>query len=229
MPRRANLSFADKLMVQGFGTLLKYHLAIFDSDGTLADTLPWMRSIFNDLADTHGFRRVEPHEQDRFRDLHGIELLRELRLPPWKLPRMVSDMRRRMAEHVGKLSLFPGVSDMLHRLSAAGVQLAIVSSNSRENVEHVLEADNARLITWYGCGVSILGKTSRLNQALRKCSVSAAQAIYIGDEVRDAEAAAKAGISFGAVTWGHHRAEVLRAQNPTHVFTRVEEIASQLC
>ena len=208
---------------------LKYHLAIFDSDGTLADTLPWMRSIFNDLADTHGFRRVEPHEQDRFRDLHGIALLRELRLPPWKLPRVVSDMRRRMTEHAGRLSLFPGVSEMLHQLSAAGIQLAIVSSNSRENVERVLQADNARLISWYGCGVSILGKASRLPQALRQCSVSPAQAIYIGDEVRDAEAAAKTGIAFGAVTWGHHPAELLRAQNPTHVFTGVEEIASKLC
>jgi len=30
---------------------VKYRLAIFDSDGTLADTLPWMRSIFNELAE----------------------------------------------------------------------------------------------------------------------------------------------------------------------------------
>ena len=55
----------------GIPITLKYRLAIFDSDGTLADTLPWMRSVFNDLAEEHGFRRVEPHDYERFRDLHG--------------------------------------------------------------------------------------------------------------------------------------------------------------
>ena len=108
---------------------MKYRLAIFDSDGTLADTQPWMRSVFNELAAEHGFQRVEPGEYERFRDLHGTALLRKLGLPLWKLPRVVSSMRRRMAEYTGKLSLFPGVSDVLTRLAAGGVQLAIVSSN----------------------------------------------------------------------------------------------------
>ena len=58
--------------------ILKYRLAIFDSDGTLADTLPWMRSIFNELAEEHGFRRLAPDDFQRMRDLHGGALLREL-------------------------------------------------------------------------------------------------------------------------------------------------------
>jgi phosphoglycolate phosphatase len=208
---------------------VKYHLAIFDFDGTLADTLPWMRSIFNELAEAHGFRRVEPHEYERVRDLHGAALLRELGLPLWKLPRVVSDMRGRMAEHTGKLSLFPGISDVLHRLAATGIQLAIVSSNSRENVERVLGADNVRLVAHFACGVSMFGKAAKLRQALRRCSVQPPQAIYMGDEVRDGEAAAKAGMAFGAVTWGQHRAEILGAQKPAHIFTTVREIADKLC
>src|SRR5687768_9308273 len=118
--------------------MLTYRLAIFDSDGTLADTLPWMRSIFNELAQEHGFRRVEPDEYARFRDLHGRALLRELALPLWKLPRVLTSMRRRMAKHPGTLTVFPGIGEVLHRLAARSVQLGIVSSNSRENVERVL-------------------------------------------------------------------------------------------
>lgn len=133
-------------------SILKYRLAIFDSDGTLADTLPWMRSMFNELAMEHGFRRVEPHEYERFRDIHGHALLRELGLPLWKLPRVLTDLRRRMAKHTGSLSLFPGISDALHRLAACGIQLAIVSSNSRANIERVLGADSARLIAHFACG-----------------------------------------------------------------------------
>ena len=188
-----------------------------------------MRNIFNELAEEHGFRRVEPHEYARLRDLHGSALLRELGLPLWKLPRVVSSMRQRMAEHTGALPLFPGIGDVLHRLAAGGVQLAVVSSNSRENVERVLGMENAKLIAHFACGVSMFGKASKLRLVIRQSAVLAQHAIYIGDEIRDAEAASKAGIAFGAVTWGQHSREALCAQNPAEIFTTVREIADELC
>lgn len=208
---------------------VKYRLAIFDSDGTLADTLPWMRSLFNEMAGEHGFKRVDPGDFERFRDLHGTALLRELGLPLWKLPRVVGSLRRRMAEHTGTFSLFPGTAEVLHRLAAAGVQLAVVSSNSRENVERVLGANNTRLLAHVACGVSMFGKAARLRQVIRGSTIPPQQAIYIGDEIRDAEAAEKAGIAFGAVTWGQHTEASLRAKNPAEVFATVQEIADKLC
>lgn len=208
---------------------MKYRLIIFDSDGTLADTLPWMQSQFNELAEEHGFRKVEPHEYERFRDLHGGALLRELGLPLWKLPRVVSAMRRRMAEHTGQFSLFHGIAEALTRFTAGGAQLAIVSSNSRENVERVLGAENAARITHWACGVSMLGKAAKLRQVIRQSGVPHDEAIYIGDEIRDAEAAAKAGIAFGAVPWGQHGSEALRAQHPAEVFADVRDMADKLC
>jgi phosphoglycolate phosphatase len=209
--------------------MLKYRLAIFDSDGTLADTLPWMRSIFNELAEEHGFRRVEAHEYDQFRDLHGVTLLRALGLPLWKVPRVVNSLRRRMARHNGAFSVFPGIGDALRRLAAGGIQLAMVSSNSRENVERVLGTDNARLMAHFGCGVSIFGKAAKLRQIVRRSAVPPQHAIYIGDEIRDAEAAEKAGLAFGAVLWGQHSEAALRAQNPAESFTSPQEIADKLC
>ena len=188
-----------------------------------------MRSIFNDLAEEHGFRRVEPHEYDRFRDLHGPTLLRELGLPLWKLPRVVSGMRRRMAEHRGTLSTFPGIGEMLRRLAVGGVQLAVVSSNSRENVERVLGAESAKRIAHFACGVSMFGKATKLRQVLRQSGVQKQHAIFIGDEIRDGEAAHKAQIAFGAVIWGQHSVEALRAQKPAEIFARVPEIADRLC
>ena len=208
---------------------MKYRLAIFDSDGTLADTLPWMRSIFNELAEEHGFKRVEPCDYERFRDLHGIALLRELGLPLWKLPRVTSSMRRRMSEHTGTFSLFPGISQVLDRLAAGGVQLAVVSSNSRENVERVLGMNNARLIAHFACGVPMFGKAAKLRQVMHRNAIHPQHTIYIGDEIRDAEAAARAGIAFGAVTWGQHSEAALRAKDPTELFRTIQEIADTLC
>lgn len=53
---------------------------------------------------------------------------------------------------------------------------------------------------------------------LKRTAVSANEAILIGDEVRDGEAAKKAGIAFGAVAWGFMRIETLASQTPDAVF-----------
>lgn len=208
---------------------LKYRLAIFDSDGTLADTLPWMRSVFNELADEHGFRRVEPREYEHFRDLHGTALLQALGLPLWKLPRVVSAMRKKMAGQIAQLSPFPGVTETLRRLSACGIQVGVVSSNSRLNVEHILGPDAAALVNHFGCGVSMFGKAARLRAIVRASGVAPRETIYIGDEIRDAEAARATGVAFGAVAWGQHSAAALRAQEPAEFFNSVDEIAARLC
>lgn len=204
---------------------MKYRLVIFDSDGTLADTLPWMRNIFNELADEYGFRRVEPHEQERLRNLEGRALLRELGLPLWKLPRVLAGMRHRMAAHQGELSVFTGITTVLQRLAESGVTLAVVSSNSAANVERILGPGNTRLISHFFCGASMFGKAAKLRRAVRVSSVLPEQAIYIGDEIRDAQAARAAGIAFGAVGWGQHDEQTLRNERPAVFFKRVEDIA----
>lgn len=206
----------------------KYRLALFDFDGTLADTLPWIRSVFNEVAEEHGFRRVETHEYEHFRDLDGRTLLRELGLPLWKLPRVINSMRRRMARHTAAFSLFPGMSEALQCLAGNGVQLGIVSSNSRENVERVLGAIDSKRIAHFACGVSMFGKASKLREVLRRGKVSPKEAIYIGDEIRDAEAAVRLGIAFGAATWGQHSAKRLRARNPAEIFATVPEIVERI-
>ena len=207
----------------------KYRLVIFDSDGTLADTLPWMRSVFNDLAREYGFREVDMRDYERYRDLHGRALLRELKLPFWKLPQVVSGMRRRMSQHAGEFSLFSGMNDVLERLAGSRMQLAIVSSNSRRNVERVLGPDYAKLFSHFACDVSMFGKAAKLRTVLRASAVKREEAIYIGDEIRDGEAAQKVGIAFGAVAWGQHSEKALRARKPAHFFASVPEIATNLC
>ncbi len=208
---------------------LNYRLVIFDSDGTLADTLPWIRSIFNDLADEHGFRRVKPEEAERLRNLEGTALLRELKLPLAKLPGVLISLRSRMAEHGGKLSTFAGIPEVLRRLSGCGIQLAVVSSNSQANVERILGPDNSNLFTQFSCGVAMFGKAARLRQVIRASAIPRQQAIYVGDEIRDAQAARRVGIAFGAVGWGQHGEDVLRAQEPAFFFRRVQAIADELC
>jgi phosphoglycolate phosphatase len=69
---------------------------------------------------------------------------------------------------------------------------------------------------------------ARLTRLLRRAGVAREQAIYIGDEVRDIDAARRAGMAVGAVTWGYNDASVLRRHGPDLLFERVEDISARL-
>jgi len=160
--------------------------------------------------------------------LTGLSLLKELNLPLWKLSRVVISMRSLMAQHIHQFAPFDGIGPMLQRLSQGGAILAVVSSNSRENVEHIL-GGYASLISHYACGASMFGKAGKLSKVARSAKVAPQDALYIGDEIRDGEAARKAGMAFGAVAWGQNSESALRALEPAEFFATVEKIAETLC
>jgi phosphoglycolate phosphatase len=207
---------------------MRYKLVIFDFDGTLADSFPWFCRILNEVADRFGFRRTEPHEIDALRTLGARDLMRHFGIPAWKMPFIAHHVRKRKSRELGETRLFDGVDRMLRELSDAGIGLALVTSNSEPNARAILGAENAVLIGPYECGVSMFGKASRFRMVLRRTGIQAANAICIGDEIRDLEAARQEGIAFGAVTWGYTIPDALIACSPAVVFRSVGEIADKI-
>jgi len=199
-------------------------LAIFDFDGTLADTFPWFVDVLNGVADRYGFCRVKADEVELLRGYDARQIMRHLRVPGWKLPFIANHMRRLMAHDIDGIRLFDGVPDMLRTLSERGVTVAIVSSNSVENVRRVLGPEAAGQVAHYGCGASLFGKAAKFRRMLRTTGIPAALAIAIGDESRDIEAARTVGIACAAVVWGYTRGDALAVQRPDRLLTRVEEI-----
>ncbi len=202
-----------------------YQLAIFDFDGTLADSFPWFIGVLNGVADRYGFNRVRPDEVEQLRGYDARQIMRHLRVPSWKLPFIANHMRRLMARDIHGIRLFDGVPDMLRALDGRGVTVAIVSSNSAANIRAILGPDAAGLVAHYGCGASLFGKAAKFRRMLQVTGVPAGRAIAIGDEVRDIDAARKAGIGCAAVTWGYARGDALAARRPDRLLSRVEEIA----
>ena len=108
-----------------------------------------------------------------------------------------------MSQNAASISLFEHADDMLLHLANKGVTLAIVSSNSYYNISQILGHANTKLISHFECGMSIFGKAARIQKALKKTGISPREAIYIGDQVADIEAAHKENVAFGAVSWGY--------------------------
>jgi phosphoglycolate phosphatase len=207
---------------------MRYRHAVFDFDGTLADSFPWFMGAVNACADRFGFRRMEDHEIDTLRGYEVRRLIAHLRAPTWKLPLIARHMRARMSADIGGIALFPGVDRMLEALAAAGIRTAIVTSNSAENVRRVLGPRNAALVHHVEGGASILGKAPRLRKVVRASGIPARETLSIGDEIRDLHASRAAGIAFGAVGWGFTTLPALRAQAPDAVFETMDEMIAAL-
>ncbi len=205
---------------------MRYRLAIFDFDGTLADSFPLVMEMMNDVADRFAFRRVAEGELDALRQCDAREIMRRLGVKRWKLPMIARYVRARMAADVHKIGLFPGAEEMLAQLAAEGVKLAVVSANGEETIRSVLGPRSTPLIDGFAAGVSLFGKRNKLIRMARLAGVDRAEAVVIGDELRDLDAARAAGMAFGAVSWGATHPQALAARAPDFLFERMEHIPS---
>ncbi len=206
---------------------MRYSFVIFDLDGTLVDSFPWFQRNLNDVADRFGFRRVAADDVEALRHAGTRDILKHLDVPLWKVPMIARHMRRLKTAHIAEIALFDGVDSMLRTLADAGVRLALVSSDSEANVRWQLGESVARFGD-FDCGAGIFGKPAKFRRILARAAVDAAQAIAIGDESRNIEAARVVGIACGAVTWGYAAPEALKALGPNLVFERMDDIVRRL-
>ena len=204
---------------------MAYHLFIFDFDGTLADSGPWMIEALNGAAARFGFRQLSRDEIEALRGRDSRSVMRELGVSWWRLPGIAAHVRK-LAREAPPPPLFPEIAPMLRQLRDAGRTLAIVSSNSEETVRRALGPDNSAFIEAFGCDASMFGKAAKFKQVLKQTGVAARNAIAIGDETRDIDAARKAGVACGAVGWGYATPALLQSRSPDHVFATPADIVA---
>jgi len=191
---------------------MAYGLVIFDFDGTLADSFAGFLAAIDAAAATHGFSPLDPQRHDEYRAMPPRALMRELGLPLWKVPAVSATMRQALSRDIDRMQLFDGATGLLRALRRHGIRTAIVSSNSQANVERELGHKYAAMIDHFGCGASIFGKRRKLRQALAEFDFAPRQVLCVGDEIRDAQAAAALGLDFAGVAWGYATRTALAPQ-----------------
>ena len=200
-------------------------IVIFDFDGTLADTLDAIVRITNRLSEEFGYQPTHPEKLSQIQNLSSWQIIQQSGISWLKLPVLVQRVKTELKNDLDLIYLFPGISHVLMELKQQSYQLYIITSNSKSNVITVLE--RYHLIPLFNniySGITLFGKDRMINKLLFHEKISPEQAIYIGDETRDIEAAKKSKVKSIAVSWAFNSAQVLAQHHPDRLIHNPQEL-----
>lgn len=192
---------------------------IFDFDGTIADTLPYIIRIINDHAHEFGYNPFSSTDTQRLRGMGPKELIKELKVPFYKLPFFVNKIKKLLNKDMPDVKVFDGMSEILHELKKRRYALGILSSNSKENIEKFCENNNLLVFDFIHSEKNIFGKDKSLNNLIKKNNFKKEEVVYVGDEVRDIDACRKIDLDIISVAWGFNTADLLRKYNSNIIDT----------
>ncbi|MEL7038464.1 MAG: HAD-IA family hydrolase [Cyanobacteria bacterium J06592_8] len=205
------------------------NILIFDFDGTLADTLDAITQITNRLSVEFGYPPANPEEVAELQNLTAWEVIRRSKISIFKLPFLLRRLRQELTNDIQSIHLFPHIKEVLEELKSQGYSLYILTSNSQENVTQVLENNQIlHLFNRVDSASTLFGKSRYIKNILKQENLKLEQAIYIGDETRDVDAAKKAKIAVIAVSWGFNSAEILSQHHPDSLINSPYELIEVL-
>lgn len=212
---------------------MTYPYVIFDLDGTLLDTLDdlW-HSVCAALA-AHGYPARTRDEVRAFVG-NGVSRLVELSVPSGtseaRTQACLDTFKLVYAEECKKrTSPYKGIRDLLIRLKAAGVRVAIVSNKLDSAVKTLAETYFEGLIDVAVGerereGIRKKPHPDTVFEAMKLMGASPKDTVYVGDSEVDVLTAKNAGIPCLSVTWGFRTPQELTAAGATRLVHTAEEL-----
>lgn len=187
---------------------------IFDFDGTLADSMPVIIEIAEDIL----LREISKQEIARYRDMTIKQILKEAKIPLYKVPGLLVKGRPLLQKRMHEVKLFNNLEGVIKQLSSSSHNLFVVSSNSAGIINGFLDSYKLKKYfkNIYG-NVGVFSKAQAIKKVMKREGFNVTDTVYIGDEVRDIEAAKKVGIPIISVTWGYNGKKILSNYKPNYL------------
>jgi phosphoglycolate phosphatase len=198
---------------------------LFDFDGTIAETVAAGVAAFNGLAREYGFVEITDENAEILRSKGPRAARKALEVPLVRVPLVLRTLRAGVRSILPTLEPVPGIRSAISALKERGFHLGIVTSNSAENVQGFLE-NNAMAdgFDYLEAGAGIFRKAKAIKKALSRNDVDPGETVFVGDEIRDIEAARKNNLITVAVTWGLNSREGLADAKPDFMIETPEAL-----
>ncbi len=204
----------------------KIKAVAFDFDGTLADSFP---SFVCAVAYALGRQPFTTEEVEELRQHSVQDVIKILNVKNVSLPWLLIRCNREIARHESQIVIFAGIAGVLERLSRNGYKLYIVSSHSKKDIRLFLERYQlGGYIDHVYARVGLWGKPKKLKKILNRGNFTKGELVFVGDEIRDIEAAKQAGTRCVAVAWGFNGRDSLKLRHPSKLVDKPEELITAL-
>lgn len=204
--------------------------ALFDFDGTLADSFSGITASTNHVRRIYGFPDMTEQEVRVYVGL-GLPNLMETVVPNAPLADAIAAYK---AHHLGVMvsgtKLLPDVAETLDELHRRGLRMAICSNKAVAFTHEIVAALGIRPYF-----VEVLGPDdvagrpkpdpAMLLEGLRRLEVSKDETIYIGDMAIDVHAGKAAGLQVWLVEGGATGRESAVEAGPDRVLARFTELS----
>ena len=178
---------------------------VFDFDGTVADTMPFLSDLAVTLLTQH--YEVSPQEaRRRYRETSGIDFASQLaELFPGHPANaeVIATFERRKRASILAQPTFPETIPTLRALGQRGIQRFIVSSSPPETVAAYTKRHG--IDAWVdGCRgfEADFDKVAQLQTVLQERHLRPDEVLFVGDSLRDHDVAIALGVRFAGVRGG---------------------------
>lgn len=203
----------------------EYRCAVFDFDGTIANSFDAGMHIIQELSEEYGFRQIDLQDWDRIRAMSTYQFLRYLKIPRRRLPKILRAGMEKLAAKIDEVPPIEGILEAIEVIRTRVEYIGVLTSNSVENVRRFEEMQGkGRLFDFVSSVGNLMGKAKSLNAIRITFSVTPEQTIYIGDEVRDIKAARKAKVPSIGVGWGFNSIPRLEKAGASYTVGKAEEL-----
>jgi len=191
---------------------------LFDLDGTLLDSAPDLVGALNHVRESEGLPPLPLAEMKPYASKGALGLLRA-GMPPAEGERLEAWRQRFLAyysEHsYSHSSLFEGVPELLDLLDETGIAWGVVTNKPERLTHPILEAAGLTgRLRCVVCGDTLSEAKPHPAPVLLACGMveaSAAETLFVGDDVRDIQAGVAAGTLTAAVHYGYGSWELQEA------------------
>ena len=209
---------------------------IFDLDGTILDTIEDLAAAGNWVCRQHGWPE---HTTERFMAMvgHGIpNLVSQFTPETCRSPLLIASALSQFTNYYGahnmdKTAPYAGIPELLERLSAAGVRMAVYSNKadefSREIVEHFFPGV-FHLVRGKLLDVPVKPDSAAAKALLEELAASPSESLFVGDSSVDIQTGHNAGARACGVTWGFRSRASLEAAGADFLADTVEELEQVL-
>lgn len=212
----------DERMARKQKTVIKN--LIFDFDGTIADSLPAMISVYNKLIRNNENPLTEA-EIERLRGMTSRRALKHMGVRWWQVPKLLLLGMGDFHDLVPTMKSFKGLPEVIKQLHARGDRLFMVTSNSQGNVMKFLELNGLDgYFIEIDTGSGLFSKAKHIRRLISKHGLKRKETVYVGDETRDIQAARLSLIRPVSVTWGLNTRKILKRQRPAVLIDEPEDL-----